>query len=288
MASSALAGRGRPARRGFQQAPSGAAGPGAPGTTSPAPTALAQTATPQAPAPPTGVAAPLIHGIEIGSGIGSYDNGLGHANDQSVRYRLSKANDFGLTLDMGRERRFGETSINGGWSFSKSLAGGTTVNAGWGTGSGQVLAPSYRFDVGVTRPIGGALANVGYTRVQSKAENASNGIGAGVVQYFTQWIVGGNVRVDVGSPGRTVSTSAGLNATWYQWKKTYIGGGLSWGDVSYTLLLQGGLVNYRAYGANASVSRWLSDSAGVNVGVSYGHTPLYQVSGIRVSVFRDF
>jgi YaiO family outer membrane protein len=246
-------------------------------------------APPSAPAP-SGRSAPFVHGVELGSGLSRYDSGLGNANGQTLRYRVSRLNDFSLALDAGRENRFGETSIGGGASFTKWLEGGSSVGVGWGTGSGQVLAPRYRFDVGATRPIRGVLTSVGYTRIQSKGENHSDGYGIGLTKWYSHWIVSGSSRLDVGSPGRTVSTSGALGATWYQWKKIYVGGGLNWGDVSYVLLLEGNRAeaNYRSIGADASFSRWFNPESGVNVKFDYSRTSFYRSGGLRVSVFRDF
>lgn len=252
------------------------------------PAAAGQNAAPQPPPSPGSSGDALVHALEIGTGLGGYDNGLGRTDDQFFRYRLSRVNDFNLALDVGRERRFGETSLGGGVSFTKSLPGGPSVSAGWSTGSGYLLGPRYRVDVGVTQVVGEVLTTVGYTRRQSKAANASDGVSIGAVRWFSHWIVGGNTRLDVGWPGRTISTSVGAGATWYQWKSLYIGGELNWGDVSYVLLPDTAAVGYRSLGGGISVSRWFNDRSGLNVRGNFGSTDLYRSGGLVMSVFREF
>lgn len=257
------------------------------------PAAMAWAQGPGVPMPPTLSAPPpgasIDQAVEVGGALGVYDSGLGQSNDQFFRYRVSKPNAFALGFDVGREHRFGETSVRGGVSFNKSLPGGSAVTVGYSSGSGEVLAPRYRFDFGLTQPIGDTIASIGYTRLQSKAVNASDGFAVGLLRYFSQWIVGGNARVDVGSPGRTISSSVGLGATWYRYKEIYIGGELTWGDVSYILLPdERAVVDYRAVGASVSASRWFNGNAGVNLRVNYGDTDIYRSGGVTLSVFREF
>jgi len=240
---------------------------------------------PSAPSSPP----PLVHSIELGFGIGGYDRGLGGSNDQSVRYRVSRTDDFALVVDGGHEHRFDEDTARVGVWVSKTLRGGPTISAGWSSGTGQVLAPRYRVDVGVMHAIDGVLTTIAYTRVQSKAQNASNGVSVGAVRYFEQWILSGNARVDVGSPGRTVSPSIGVGATWYRWKLLYVGADVTWGSVSY-MLLPGDLtaVDYQSLTGSLTVSRWFTDHSGLNVRGTFGSTDIYRTGGVTSSVFWEF
>lgn len=244
---------------------------------------------PMPPQPPRPATVAIDQAIEVGAGFGVFDSDLGQSNDQFFRYRISRYDDFSLGLDVGREHRFEDTAIRGGVSFSKSIPGGPAFSIGWSTGSGDVLAPRYRVDVGITQPVADVLVSVGYTRLQSKAENASDGYTIGVLRYFDRWIVGGNARVDVGFPGRTLSSSVGGGVTWYRYKEIYIGGDVTWGDVSYILLPdERAVVDYRSFGASASFSRWFDQRAGFNVKALYGNNEIYQSAGVVVSVFREF
>jgi len=233
-------------------------------------------------------ASPFVQSIEAGAGLGWYDGDLGRSDGQFLRYGISRPYDFGLTLDVGRQHRFGETSFGGGVSLNKSLPGNASVTVGLSSGTGDVLAPRYRFDVSASYPVFETIVTAGYTRVQSKIENASDGYSLGLLRYFSHWIIGGHVRTDIGYPGRTYSTTVGVGATWYTWKQLYIGGGLDWGQVSYILLPGRAEVDYDAVGGHVGVSRWFNETSGLNVRLDYGETSFYRSGGITVSVFREF
>jgi YaiO family outer membrane protein len=250
--------------------------------------AAAQAAPPPAavrPAP----APPLVQAVEVGGGFGAYDNGFGASNQQFLRYRVSRTDDFSFSADLGREQRFGDVTLRGGVIATKSLANGLTFNAAWSAGSGDVIAPRYRFDLGVTQPIHGVLTTVTYTRLQSKTVNASDAYTIGAVRWFSRWIVQGYGRIEVGSPGHTVSTSAMVGATWYRWKKIYVGADLAFGHVSYVLLPRNAVaVNYKSIEGDVVVSRWFDERSGVNVRASFGDTDIYHLAQFTLSVFRQF
>lgn len=240
------------------------------------------------PGPPA--PAPLVQAVEVGSLLGGYDRGFGRADSQSLRYRVSRLNDFDLALDLGREHRFRDTSVVGGAAFSKTVRSNTTVMGGWSSGTGEFISPRYRFDIGVTRPVRNILATVAYTHVQSRPENRTNGYSLGLARWYSHWVVSGSGRVDHGTPGNTVSTAGTFGLTWYRWRRTYIGSSINWGDVSYVLRLQGlsARASYRAFGGDATVSRWFNPQSGVNLRYEYGLTSFYRTSALRVSVFRNF
>jgi len=253
-----------------------------------APARLAAQTTEPLPAAPSSQP-PLVHSIELGFGIGGYDRGLGGSNDQFVRYRVSRTDDFALVVDGGHEHRFAEDTARAGVWVSKTLRDGPTISAGWSSGTGQVLAPRYRVDFGVMHAINGVLTTATYTRVQSKTSNASNGVSVSAVRYFEQWIVSGNARVDVGSPGRTVSPSVGFGATWYRWKRLYVGADVTWGSVSYLLLPdQPTAVDYQSLTGGLTVSRWFTDHSGLNVRGTFGSTDIFRTGGVTSSVFWEF
>jgi YaiO family outer membrane protein len=251
--------------------------------TTPAPAAAQAVPPAGAPAPP-----PLVQAVEAGGGLGHYDL-FDTANEQFVRYRLSRIDDFSLSAELGRERRFGDLSFRGGLTASKTLDSGLSVTAGWSAGTGEVVAPRYRFDVGVTQPIHDVLTSFIYTRLQRSAANATDGYTIGAVRWFDQWIIQGYGRIEVGSPDRTISTSALIGATWYRWKQIYIGGTVSFGDVSYVLLPGDAVaVDYRAFEGAVVVSRWFNDRSGVNIRANFSDTDIYRLTGFTVSLFREF
>lgn len=241
------------------------------------------------PSPPASTPAKsdLVKALEVGGGLGWYSDDLGRADGEFVRFSLSRPYDFGVTLDVGRQARFGETSVGGGISYTKDFPGDRSISVGLGGGEGN-LAPRYRFDVSARQALFDVIFSAGYTRIQSKGDNRSDGFAVGATRWFAQWIAGGYVRQDYGYPGRTKSTGAGVGLTWYVWRRIYIGGGVDWGNVSYQVLPGRVLVDYESVGYNLGFSRWFNGNSGVNLRVDYGETSFYETGGFTVSVFREW
>ena len=236
-----------------------------------------------------GAAEPATRSLEAGGAASHYTGGLGDADAQFVRFGMARADDYSWRLEIGREHRFGERSFNYGGGVTRTL-GGTTFGLGLGSGTNRYLAPRYRFDASVMRPLGGVLTTLGYTRLQSKAVNRSDGIGLGLVRYVGHWILGASGRVEFGSPGRTTSTSGGGSVTWFIWKQTYLGVGYEAGRVSYLLLGPGlgAQVDYPSKDFNATFSQWFNAKSGVNLRFDYGETPFYTVRGGTLSFFAEW
>lgn len=240
------------------------------------------------PVTPAATAGPgLTKSLELGGGLGWYSDDLGRADGEFVRFGLSRPYDFGVTFDVGRQARFGETSVGGGVSFTKDFKGDRSVSVGIGSGTGN-LAPRYRFDISVRQTLFDIIFSAGYTRIQSKEDNRSDGISFGATRWFPHIIVGASVRRDYGYPGRTESDGVGVGVTWYQWKKLYIGGGVDWGDVSYQILPGQVITDYSSVGYNLGFSRWFNERSGLNLRVDYGETSFYESGGFTVSWFREW
>lgn len=229
----------------------------------------------------------LTKTLELGGGLGWYSGDLGHADGEFVRFGISRTYDFGLTFDLGRQARFGETSVGYGVSGTKDFPGDRSISAGISTGTGD-LESRYRFDVGASQTLFNVIFTAGYTRIQSKADNRSDGVSFGATRWFAHWIAGASVHRDWGYPGRTTSDGAGVGLTWYQWRKNYVGGGVDFGDVSYQILPGRVIINYHAVGYNVGYSHYFRDDLGVNVRADYGKTSFYESGGVSASVFKEW
>lgn len=239
-------------------------------------------------------AAPYVRTAEAGAGLSRYTGNLGRGNGQFLRVGLVKENDHRWLFETGRDERFGESSLGFGASYGRHLARATAVTVGLASGTGEFLAPRYRFDFRVEQGVlkdRNLVLSAGYIRVQSKQENSSDGLAVGAVLWLPHWVLEGNALYDIGHPGDAVSKSWGLGATWYLYKKTYLGAGLNGGQVSYMLVgpgTQSALVDYEADGWNLHVQQWFTATAGLNLRYDHGTTSYYQVDGYTVSIFREF
>ncbi len=229
------------------------------------------------------------HAVEIGGGYGSYTGDLSESDSQSVRLSFGKPSAYRWVFDVGRQHRFGTSSIGTGITYFRSFARDVTLSVGGGTGTGKFLAPRYSFGLGVMKPIFGIVTSVSYQRVQSKVENASDGVGLGFMRYQGHWIASASARVDVGHPGNTKSPGFLLGLTYYVYRKTYIGLGTDFGRASYMLISAGRtLVNYTGRGYNINLSQRISPNRGFNLRFNYGETSFYKVWGITFSIFQEW
>lgn len=239
-------------------------------------------------------AVPYVRTAEIGGGLSRYTGGLGEGNGQFARITLAKEKDHSWLFETGRQERFGEAAWGVGISHTRNFLSASAISAGLSTGTGDYLFPEYRFDLKFDQgvlPEKNLVLSASYTRIQSKQENSSDGLGVGAVWWLPHWVLEGRYLYDTGHPGDAVSKSWGLGATWYLWKKIYLGAGIDGGEVSYLLLGPGSssaLVDYEANGWNLSWQQWLWSDGGINLRYEHGSTDYYQVDGYTASIFKEF
>lgn len=239
-------------------------------------------------------AADYVRTAETGVGLSRYTDGLGRGDGEFLRVGLVKEMDHRWLFETGRQRRFGETSWGIGVVHGRHVAAHTDLTAGVSTGTGDYLAPSYRFDLRVDHavlPDRNLVLSAGYTRIDSKQENSSDGFGTGAVLWLAHWVLEAHYLHDIGHPGDALSRSWGLAGTWYLYKRTYLGAGISGGEVSYMLIgpdADRALVDYDADGWHVSLQQWVTSTAGFNLRYEHGSTDYYQVDGYTASVFFGF
>ena len=244
--------------------------------------------------PKTADETPYVRSAEIGAGISRYTDGLGQGNGEFLRVNLVKEKFHSWMFETGRQERFGESAWGLGVSHTRTVVDALSLTAGLSSGTGDYLFPEYRFDFSIDQGVlkeKNLVLSVGYTRIQSKQENSSDGFGAGAVLWLPHWVLEARYLYDVGHPGDAVSKSWGLGATWYLYKKTYLGAGLSGGQVSYMLVgpaQSQALVDYDADGWHVGLQQWIWSDGGFNLRYEHGTTSYYQVDGYSVSVFKEF
>jgi YaiO family outer membrane protein len=233
-------------------------------------------------------APPLTRSIEAGGAWGRHTEGYGDADGQFLRFGLGRAERWTWRAETGRSARFDDQSLDGGLSYAHWF-GRTSVTLGASSGTGRFIANRYRLDAAVTRPLASVITTLGYTRIQSKGENRSDGAGLSLVRYTPHWIFSAQGRLDLGQPGATHSASAGAGLSYIIWRRMSIGVGYDVGDVSYQLVGAGrALVDYRSTGFNLGYSQWFGAQWGLNARVDYGETPFYTVRGASLGIFREW
>jgi YaiO family outer membrane protein len=236
---------------------------------------------------------PWTHSAEIGAGVGHYTEGLGDANDQSLRLGLSHPFVEEWTVSAGRAERFGETAAGFGGSYKRYLRHDLALSLGISGGTGEVLFPRYRIDAAVEHSLlanDALTATLGWTRTQSHSENWSDGTGLGLRYWFARtWVASATGRIDVGYPGRTTSRSAGFGLMYARYKQFYLGADVSFGTVAYTLVSPGeAFVDYWTRGLGIGSSVYFGPDLGVSVRFDAADTEIYDQRSISVKLFREW
>jgi YaiO family outer membrane protein len=233
-------------------------------------------------------APPLTRSVEAGGAWGRYTEDYGDADGQFLRCGLRREERWAWRAEAGRSARFHDESLDGGLSYSHWF-GRTSLTLGLSSGTGDFIANRYRLDAAVSRPLAGIVTTLGYTRIQSKGDNRSDGVGLSLVRYTPHWIYSAQGRLDLGQPGATHSTSGGVGLSYIVWRRMSVGVGYDVGNVSYQLVGPGEvLVDYRSSGFNLGYSQWFAAGWGLNAKVDYGDTPFYLVRGASLGIFREW
>ncbi len=229
--------------------------------------------------------------LEVGLEHGDYSSGLEDGDSQFASYTWTQGPAWTLRADVSHETRFDDEGFGLGFGAIRNL-GTVRVSAGLSSGTGDVIHPEYRFDVGAALdlPVEGLQASAGYTRLQSKDENSSDGFSAGLLYWYRgHWIFGAAGRYELGHPGDTSSSSADLSVTWFQWQRLYVGVGYRFGAVSYQLLgPTTTLVDYDETDLYATVSWHLRRDVGFNARLDNVQNDVYDLTALRVSFFKTW
>jgi YaiO family outer membrane protein len=241
---------------------------------------------------------PLAQIAEFGLSFGRYKFKPGGDtsgyNSQFGRYTRSRPSLDAWRIDVGRQGRFDTSSLDAGLSYTR-FVGPTGLTAGISGGTSDVLSNRYRLNLGVTHPIAGFQTSLGYSRTQSHGENSSDGWNLGLSRWFPHWIASASYNIEFGQPGDTQSGTMNLGLTYYVWRQTYLGGGISFGSVAYQLfgpgtpLLAPALVDYDAWTAYLALTRYLTDHSGFNA--RYDHSDaknIWTIDGITASYFHEW
>lgn len=230
--------------------------------------------------------------LEAGLEQAQFTDALGPGNGQFLRLTWERPRSHTLALGLGRAHRWDDTSLDAAALYTRHLRPDTDLWLGLGGGTGDFIAPEYRLDAGVLRKFlpGDTLhLSAGYTHIQSKEENSTDGLLAGASWYLEHWLLSGVFHYDIGQPGDTVSRTWVWDVTWYRYRDVYLGAGYSDGSASYVLVGPGRpLIDYRVEGWRALASKWLGADWGGHLRYDHTWTSYYTVDSYTVSVFKEF
>jgi YaiO family outer membrane protein len=231
--------------------------------------------------------------LELGASYGHYTAGLGTSDAEFASFTLARAFVDGWRVDVGRAARFGDEGVGAGLSYTRFLRRDTSASLGFSTGTGEVIFPDWRFDAGIMHGMLRAdrlTLNAGYTHVQSKAENRSDGFGVGLRYGLGgPWSLAASGRIDLGYPGRTTSRSAGAGLLYNQHRKLVLGAGFETGTVAYMLVGPStALVGYNSHSYNAAGTLYLRHDRGVSLRYDVSTTDFYDQWAITLKIFQEW
>jgi len=240
-----------------------------------------------------GTSAPAIRYLEAGASYTHFTDDLEDGNTQFLSLLFSQDWSYQLRFDAERSARWSDAGFGVGASFTKYFGGSWSVGVGAGTGSGKYILPDYRFNASVGKAFlqkRNLLASIGYVHEQSKGPNYYDRIAPSLSWWAgDHWVFGGHFNYDIGQPGNTSTRSGGLEVTWFNWQKRFIGVVFELGDVNYTQVGPTDfLVAYKQVSTRVHFTQYFTPTMGLNFRGDWGTNDLYDLYGISVNLFTEW
>jgi len=231
--------------------------------------------------------------LQVGVDLGEYTEDLGSARAAFVAYTSERPWKDRWRFDLGIASRFEDTGVGIGASYGLHLDRNRVVTLGMSTGTGDVILPEWRADLSL-RQTGllddRLILDVGYTHVQSKAENSTDGIGAGLIYALGRGFqIGVDGRVDRGNPGSTTSHSIAGSLLYGIWRTFYANVRYEVSEVAYVLVgPSDALVEFDSRGVRAGVTWYVRRDRGFAVEYSRQDTDFYDIQSIGLRAFTEW
>ncbi len=240
------------------------------------------------------VGADFQRAASLSYGYGEYFDGLDDkGNGQNISFMLARPDVWSARIELGRSYTFGEEAYGIGLSYDRRLPADFNLSIGYGTGTGDLINPEYRWNVALSQYTLWEKRlhwTLGYTRTQSKFSNYSDNVGLAIEYRFAPgFTFYAQTNHDTSYPGKHISRGGGVGLGYSRWKQFELGAGISFGKVSYFITGPGAvLVNYSANGYNLGATRWLGDQYAVNLRLDYGRTSFYKFRGVTLTLLREW
>jgi len=243
--------------------------------------------------PATAAADDTVESIQLGLDVGRYTEDLGGAESGFVAYTRERSGVDRWRFDLGFASRFDDTGLGVGASYGRHLGANTLVSAGLSTGGGDVVQPDLRFDMGLRRTAlldGRLLVDLGYTHIENKGDNSSDGVGAGLLYSLGGgWSVGADGRVDIGQPGDTQGHTVAVSLLYGIYRKLYLSARAETGRVAYLLVgPSDALVEFDSRGLRLGATWYVQEDRGVGVEFSVLDTEVYDLTNVGLRAFREW
>jgi YaiO family outer membrane protein len=231
--------------------------------------------------------------IEVGAGLSEYTENLGGGNDQFVAWSTMRRSVDRLRLDVGHSERFEDDGIGLGLLYEREIARRLGLSLGVSTGTGDVIFPDLRLDIGVRRDdfLGtAAILRLGFTHFDYKSANTSDGGELGIFWPLNhRWGVSVSERIDIGQPGDTFSNSTNLGVRWGKWRRYYLGSSVHFGETSYVLLAPGQpQIDFSSWSWDVSGTWYQREDRGVSLRFEIFESDVYDLWGLSARVFREW
>jgi hypothetical protein len=234
---------------------------------------------------PSDADTPLIRTVEVGGAHGRYTETDERSNAEFLRMSWARPSTWDLRVDAGRQERFGATTYGGGVIYGLHVAPRTRVAFGMAGSTGE-LSPLFSTSVSVTHPWMGLGLTAGAAHSEWEGDARTEELSVGIVRWLPHVILGGGLRYYFADPGDN-TVAGGIGATYYIWRKTYVGVGYDAGDLQLSFTGKGDeILDSSSRGFNIGLSQWIDDKSGVNLRWDTGRPP--EVWGVTASWFREW
>lgn len=244
-------------------------------------------------APSAASADDVVRSVQVGLDRGEYTEDLGSLNGALVAYTQERPWKDRWRFDVGYASRFGDEGVGIGASYGRHLGRSRVLSAGLSTGTGDVILPAWRFDIGL-RQTGllddRLLVDVGYTHFDTKEENSTDSVSGGLLLAVGGGFqVGLDGRLERGQPGDTTGHSIAGSLLYGIYRSFYANVRYEVGRVAYLLVgPSDALVEFDSRGLRAGVTWYIERDRGVGLEFNRLDTDAYDFTGVGVRAFREW
>lgn len=231
---------------------------------------------------------PPLYLVEGGLALASYSDEFAHSEFATLS--ISRPFSYQWRFSASLDHRFGDAGVGVGAAYTHYWSSGVFVSGGFSTGTGRSIHPEYQIGISAGKSVladKSLILSLSYLHTNMKGTNYAHGLGLGFTWYARgHWILGSWGRYDLSYPGSTTSLSGGLGVTYAVWRKIYMGAGIDYGNVAYTLAPGRVLVEYSAAAYNVFFARYLTSTLGFSARLDY--VTIYDGGGLTLRLFKEF
>jgi YaiO family outer membrane protein len=231
--------------------------------------------------------------LEVGGSRSELTSPQPNWTDAYVRGQVAVSEKNGLSADVERQARFGDSGYYGSLGLTHVFTENLYTNVFAGSSVGGAFIPKFRTDGLVNYkllPKKNLVANLGFGYDKSKTANWATRVQVGGTYYFRFPIVlQGGATFTHANPGSVNARTYNLAVTQGRYKEHYLSFRAEIGREAYEVIApQSVLANFPIHNYSGTWRQWVGMNWGFNFNFQRELNPYYNRNGATLGLFVDF